>query len=96
MALVNQVWVDEALSHFCPIERVLGALCPVSFWALGKRFWLSVHNWVFVGGWGMCVFLVALLSPNQGRQAWPERCVGTVGLFHCDERHLICQWRCHW
>ena len=50
VALVNQVWADETLSHFCLIERVWAALCLVSFWALGKRFWLFVHNWVFVGG----------------------------------------------
>ena len=85
MALVNQVWVDEALSHFCPIEPVWATLCLVSFWALDKKSLVSVHNWAFVEGWVKCVFLEVLVSPNRVRQAWLEHFVGTVSLSHCVE-----------
>ena len=69
VAQANQEWYDVSLNCLCLNALVWATLCLVSFWALGKKFWLFVRNWVFVGGWGKCVFLGILVSPNRVRRA---------------------------
>ena len=65
--------VDLELAGVCRKRLVVTALALValflaSFSVLGTKFWPFVHSWVFVKGWGTCVFLESV-SPNLIRQA---------------------------